>query len=142
MQLDVAVVSVIISGCIAVIGIVVPILSSAISESRRWAREQRAHELERFHKTSRELIDQLGIIRSGWVHEATGGSWHQTYAKCIAAYYAFEQVVWPRCEPAEKNRLEKLRTAIEKADSQALYDAVPKLVKEIVEIGFAASEHI
>ncbi len=142
MALDVATVSVISSGIVAIIGMIVPMLASALAESRKWTRERRAREYERLDTASRELIDQLGIIRSGWVHEATGGTWHQTYAKCIAAFYAFEQVVWPRCEPAEQARLENLRNSIERADSQALYDCVPKLIREIVEIGHTAGQHI
>lgn len=140
MNLNIALISVIVSGFVAIAGIFGPALVSLVTDSRKWSREQQAVKSQQITAATKVLIDQLGVIRGGRTKFAAGTStWQHRYGVLVSAFYSFEQAVWARCGKSEIRRLEKLRSKIETDNSYDIYEGVPSLIKEIIEISDIAT---
>jgi len=142
MKLDVAVVSVITSGIVAVAGLLFPLLMNFILDSRKWSREKKAAEAEKVDKASVTLLETLSIYRTRDAFMAAGRPEKAIHSDILSRYYAWERAISSHFRKTDFERIKQLRAKFENGDYQTFYDDEPALAGEILDLTHSAIEKI
>jgi hypothetical protein len=135
---SIALVSVIVSGIVAISSVVFPILLNLISESSKWKREKNLHIIEIINSTTINLLDTIADFRSGDVREATGETTSKKLSDAISNYYSWERAIWQKLNTEDQNEIKKLRKKFEDADYHSLFSDGPSLADQILDISAKA----
>ena len=130
MNVDIAVISVVLSSCVALAGILATPLLNVVVDAMKWRRERKAAELRRFETVIAELLDLLAKYQTGAPEIAAKDSDYAVYSNLLTKYYAWEIVIWAFCRTAERERLKQLRTKFENIGSrnpEAILESYSKL---------------
>ena len=133
--MDATIVSVIMSGVVAVAGILITPLMNLITERAKWSQERKAAEIESIDNSTIELLEKLAIFRAGRLQT-------QEYIYLLGKYYAWERAVWPHCKDAEHKQVINLRAKFESKALQTLHDEEPDLADKILELAHIASKRV
>lgn len=155
MNLDTATISVIVSGCVAIVGIVIAPVAPLIADWVKWRRERKEARTEAIRQSTVELLEILARFQSGRREVAAQGS-EPTLGNLLSKYYAWEMTVWPNCRKADRERLKQLRAKFENESNKnataiaeayekirmAFYTEGPRLAKEILALANTANERV
>jgi hypothetical protein len=139
MKWDTATISVIISGAVAMVSTLAPILVSLINEWIRQAKEGRSARLSRIDSATAELLTALAHFRGECM--ASPGYAIQDYANILAKYYVWEQIVWTYCGQSDRDRLADLRRSFEEITPEVASAVTPPLAEVVLQIARKASEN-
>jgi hypothetical protein len=143
--LDSSLISVIVSGCVAVAAVVIPPLVSLVSEWLKWARENKAAEAGRFDQATMNLLKLITPFSTGSVSNAeaaTQRDWTQLYADLRSKYYIWERVLWSHCKEDERVKLRELRAKIEAMNVQGLVRSASDLANEVLSLAHSLGERM
>jgi hypothetical protein len=130
MSLDPAVVSVIVSGCVAILAVAIPMFSNLILDRQKWIRERRLSALQEIEKTTQQLLESLNDF---WArnYEPSGSvlrpdllNWRQLNSQMMSRYSAWEQALWALLKDDERATVRNIRKEI-----LAFTDDKPEQVK-------------
>jgi hypothetical protein len=143
--MDVAVVSVLVSGIVAVSSLAVPIIVDKLRSSR----ERTAADLERVNTTTLDLLGELVHFRHWYqrdLEESSGRPIQQVYADLQRKHYAWERAIMPRLDEAGRDSVKKMRKrfegihAIEHITKDASSSTLPDLSDEVLQLAYLATE--
>lgn len=138
----IGVISVIMSGIVAIVSVVTPLIINYYSEKGKWEREKKASQIISIINSTTALLDKLAIFRTGAVQEATGAHHRKVLGETISAFYTWERVLWALVEENDRDSIKHLRKEFEDGSSGTLYDEGPKLADSILKISFNAQKAI
>jgi len=142
-QNSIAIISVIVSGIVAISSIVAPIIINHISESNKWKRENKRDRTKLVSELTQNFFESLSGFRSGDVGHATGLNVNMAYKDLLSAYYKWECVVSENLMDY-KDRILQLRKVME--DSGNAYERffvnTPNISNEILELSAIAKTNI
>ncbi len=143
--MDVAVISVVVSGIVAICSLAVPI----IVDERRSNRERTAADLARVNTTTLDLLGALVHFRH-WhqrdLEESSGRPIQQVYAELQRKHYAWERAIMPRLDEAGRESVKKMRKEFESTHTidhitkDASSSTLPDLSHEILHLAYLATE--
>jgi hypothetical protein len=133
---DIAVISVITSGVVAVASMLFPLIINFLLDSQKWSRERKAAEADKIEKAAAELLDVLADFRSGDVLRATNRSPQMVFSQLLSNYYTWERTMWLHCKKSEQPRLLELRKEFENGDPKSFLTSAPNLVNEILDLTY------
>lgn len=142
MNLDATVISVISSGCVAIAGIMLPMLVNLFNEHVKWSREQKSSRAKRIDSSSIELLDVLADFRSGNIAHATQRPIEEVYSNLLSKYYAWERTIGLYCKESEQERVRKLRAKFEERNYDSLYKNSADLANEILALSHFAEKRV
>lgn len=112
MILDTATISVLVSGCVAIAGIMIAPLVGLVADWIKWRRGRQETEAGRIHQTTVELLDMLAGFQS--LRSETAPQGHEpTLRNLLSKYYAWEIAILLYCKKADRNKLKELRGRFE-----------------------------
>ena len=118
MNLDPAVVSVVVSGCVAILAVAIPLVSNLILDRQKWMRERRLSTVQEINHTTQELLESLNDY---WAHnfEPSGNiiragilNWQQLDSQIMSRYSAWEQAIWAHLNADERVTVRNIRKEI------------------------------
>lgn len=133
--MDTATVSVIVSGCVAIAGLLFPLVFGLFTDWFKWRRERNAANAERVNSVTVELLETLSKFLSREVLDRAPEIAQEAYSDLLRRYYAWERVISPHCHPLDRARLRELRADIEARNYVVLESEGPRLANNI--LGFA-----
>lgn len=145
--MDAALVSVITSGLVAILSLVVPI----IIDYRKSERESKSAKVDALNRTTLDLLAQLAHFRYRiWadIEESAAKPLQQITSELRSKHYAWERSIWSALNQAEKARVKFLRTKFENTSwaddikSDESGSEVSDLSDEILTLAFIAGEKL
>jgi hypothetical protein len=99
MQSDIATISVITSGIVAISTILLPLFFNFISDGLKWRRERRLSEIDKIEKATTELMSMLSEKWAGNYYNSVGGhqdklDWVQLQSRILNSFYVWERTLW------------------------------------------------
>ena len=142
-QNSIAIISVIVSGIVAISSLVVPIIINFISESNKWKREYRRDRTKLVSELTQNFFESLSGFRSGDVGHATGHNVNMAYKDLLSAYYKWECIVSENLMDY-KDRILQLRKVMETSDNayKMFFEKAPEISNEILELSALAKSNI
>jgi len=143
--LDVTIISVIVSGCVAVAALLAPLLVNFVSEERKWARERKAVQASRVDQSTMDLIQAVAPLLIGswsYAQDATGRDWRPMYADLRGKYYAWERALWPHCNNGEREHLKEMRAKLATAKTSDLVNLASEFADEVLTLAHTVSERM
>jgi hypothetical protein len=139
----IALISVIVSGFVAISSIVAPIIINQISERNKWKREIKRDRLKLISELTQDFLESLSGFRSGDINSATGHRPPMAYKDLLSSYYKWECIVSENLM-GYKDRVLKLRKALEDSDNayQKFFADTPNISNEILELSLIAKKNI
>lgn len=131
-QNSIAIVSVIVSGIVAISSVIFPIIVNFITDRARWKREQKSIEINSLNEATNYLLRMLANFRSGNVTTATKDTKEKAMSDIIHAFYSWERCVWVRLNGDEQDTIKDLRKKFETGNYQSFFDDGPTLVDKIL----------
>ncbi len=142
-QNTIAIISVIVSGIVAISSIVAPIIINQISERNKWKRENKRDRVKLISELTQNFFETLSGFRSGDVNYATGHNVNMAYKDLLSAYYKWECVVSENLMDY-KDRIFQLRKIMEDSDNanKKFFDNTPTISNEILDLSAIAKTNI
>lgn len=131
MQWDVATVSVIVSGCVALGTIVIPPILNFIFNLMESGKSRKDVELGKIDQATEALLSALVLYRAMLVYS---GTQPEKLADLLGKCYAWEQTVWPHFKQIDPDRLTKLRHDFEQVTKQNVGTQSSRLANEVYEL--------
>ena len=142
---DPAIVSVIVTGFVAIATVIGQPLISLIIESRKWNREQRSAERERIDKAAVTVLSQISPFLSGDVKSATNMTAAAALRQLHSSYYEWHWAVWAYHDPSlftfprkQQNDIQQqlnlLKGQIEIANADSIHSFGPDYAEKIIKI--------
>lgn len=147
LNMDAALVSVITSGLVAILSLVVPI----VIDYRKSIRESKFAKVEALNQTTLELLGQLSHFRYriwGDIEESAAKPIQQITSELRSKHYAWERAIWAPLNQSERDRVKGLRKKFENVawaediKSEKTTSEVSELSDEILDLSFIAGEKL
>jgi hypothetical protein len=139
---QIAIVSIIVSGIIALSSLIAPLLVNFFSDSAKWKREKLSLQKTSLDEKTNKLLELLSAFLSGNVADATGQRMDKIRKEIIGTYYVWEREIWSLTKENEKTSIKELRSSFEKADHRYLYTDGSKLADTIINHSYRISQRI
>ena len=134
MTLDVAVISVIISGMVAVGALIVTPIIAFVNEWFKWRRESKQAKVDRFLHLTNELLGYLAKLE---LENLTYTNViKQVHGEMLQHYYMWELVLAPSLKHKEREALLSLRELIENP-SQNFHETAAGIVDKVLSLSAA-----
>lgn len=152
MQSDIATISVITSGTVAISTILLPLFFSFISDSLKWKRERRLSEVDKIEKATTELISMLSEKWAGNYDSTSPGfsrdklDWKQLDSRIFNSFYAWERTLWPYSDRRGRVSILNIKTELETQSLETHTEAgkvkQARLSGEIHELTYIAVKNV
>ena len=112
----VALVSVLVTGAVALsTALVQPLLNRKMEKDRR-SEEQRSATIAQIRSDSTAVLGHLAFFSSGQPGVAAKANTEQVYRDLLTTYYSWELTVWPYLTEQERDEVKRLRSEVEDSE--------------------------
>jgi hypothetical protein len=143
MNLTPEIISVIASGCVAIVAVLAPLFVNSISEWMRWSRERKATEADRINQSTLDLLGAITPFMLSALSStelATRRPWQETYIDLRSKYFAWERALWSHCKKQEREQVSGLRAKLNAMSAEKLKTSAEELAEEILSLTHAVGE--
>jgi hypothetical protein len=143
MKFDIATLSVIISGAVALGALVISPVTALIVDWLKWRRENKSKESEVFTKSTVDLVTRLNYFRqnANYTEGIGQNKFLVIYGELLKEYFSWERLGWNHCNKKEKELVLEFRKKVLNSP-HSIKELLPELTNEILDLSSSVGQRI